>query len=82
MQTLSAVSEGTGFGAQVAQAARQGASGLTAVVRGIILLAVTLWPLLALMALAGIVLWVVMRRRKTAAQAQQQSMTPPDDQNK
>ena len=82
VQTLSAVSEGTGFGAQVAQAARQGASGLTAAVRGIILLAVTLWPLLALMALAGIVLWVVMRRRKTAAQAQQQSMTPPDDQNK
>ena len=82
VQTLSAVSEGTGFGAQVAQAARQGASGLTAAVRGIILLAVTLWPLLALMAIAGIVLWVVMRRRKKAAQAQQQSMTPPDDQNK
>ena len=82
VQTLSAVSEGTGFGAQVAQAARQGASGLTAAVRGIILLAVTLWPLLALMAIAGIVLWVVVRRRKKAAQAQQQSMTPPDDQNK
>ena len=83
VQTLSAVSEGTGFGAQVAQAARQGASGLTAAVRGIILLAVMLWPVLVLLAAAGAVLWVVMRRRKKAAQAQQQQPPlPPDGKDK
>lgn len=77
VQTLTAVSEGTGFGAQVAQAARQGAAGLKAAVSGIILLLVMLWPVLALLAIVGAVLWFVVRRRKKAAQLPQPPKNDP-----
>lgn len=76
VQMLTAVSEGTGFGAQVSRAAQSGLDGLTATVRGIILLVVTLWPVFLLMATAGGVLAVVVARRRKAEQAHQQP-TPP-----
>ena len=78
VQTLTAVSEGTGFGAQVSRAAQSGLDGLTATVRGIILLVVTLWPVFLLMAAAGCVLAVVITHRKKKEQAQrQQPPVPP-----
>lgn len=78
VQTLTAVSEGTGFGAQVAQAARQGAAGLKAAVSGMILLVVMLWPVLALLVIAGVVFWrVCVYRRRKAAQPPKDD--PPQD---
>ena len=73
VQTLTAVSEGTGFGAQLAQAAQNGFSGLTAAVRGIILLVVMLWPVLVLLGIAGGVYWRVRLYRKKKAQQPEQS---------
>lgn len=76
VQTLTAVSEGSGFGAQVVQAAQNGLGGLTAAVRGIILLVVMLWPVLVLLAIAGGVFWRVRVCRKRKAQ---QSTPPQND---
>ena len=73
VQTLTAVSEGTGFGAQLAQAAQNGFSGLTAAVRGIILLVVMLWPVLVLLGIAGGVYWRVRLYRKKKAQQPEQN---------
>lgn len=72
VQTLTAVSEGTGFGAQLAQAAKNGLGGLTVTVRGLILMLVTLWPVLVLLGIAGGVFWRVhLHRRKKAQQSEQ-----------
>ena len=72
VQTLTVVSEGTGFGAQLAQAAQNGLGGLTATVRGLLLLVVTLWPVLVLLGIAGGVFWRVRVYRKNKTQ-------PPED---
>ncbi|MGO5028777.1 DUF4349 domain-containing protein [Candidatus Agathobaculum pullicola] len=73
VQTLTAVSAGTGFGAQVAQAAQHGLGGLTATVRGLILMVVMLWPVLMLLGIAGGVYWRVRIYRKKKAQQSAQS---------
>lgn len=73
VQTLTAVSEGTGFGAQVAQAAQNGLGGMTAVVRGLILMIVMLWPVLVLLGIAGGVFWRVRAYRKKKAQPSEQN---------
>lgn len=78
VQTLTAVSEGSGFGAQVARAAQSGLGGLTAAVRGLILIVVTLWPVLVLLGIAGVVFWRVRISRKTKAQKQIQNDPPQD----
>ena len=71
VQTLTAVSEGTGFGAQVVQAAQNGLGGMTAVVRGLILMIVMLWPVL--LGIVGAVLWRVRIYRKKKAQQSAES---------
>lgn len=73
VQTLTAVPAGTGFGAQVAQAAQHGLGGLTATVRGLILMVVMLWPVLMLLGIAGGVYWRVRIYRKKKAQQSAQS---------
>lgn len=73
VQTLTAVSEGTGFGAQLAQAAKNGLGGLTVTVRGLILMLVTLWPVLVLLGIAGGVFWRVQLYRKKKAQQSEQN---------
>lgn len=73
VQTLTAVSEGTGFGAQVVQAAQNGLGGMTAVVRGLILMIVMLWPVLVLLGIVGAVLWRVRIYRKKKAQQSAES---------
>lgn len=78
VQTLTAVSEGSGFGAQVAHAAQSGLGGLTTAVRGLILIVVTLWPVLVLLGIAGVVFWRVRIYRKTKAQKQIQNDLPQD----
>lgn len=68
-QSLTAVSEGSGFGAQLAKAAKNGLGGLTSAVRGLLLLVVTLWPLVIA---AAVLVWVSSRvyRRKKRKQAE------------
>lgn len=78
VQTLTAVSEGAGFGAQVARAAQSGLGGLTAAVRGLILIIVTLCPVLVLLAAAGAVFWRLRMTRNAKAQKQQQNDPPQD----
>ena len=73
VQTLTAVSEGTGFGAQLAQAAQNGLGGLTTTVRGLILMLVTLWPVLVLLGIAGYVFWRVQLHRKKKVQQSEQN---------
>lgn len=73
VQMLTAVSEGTGFGAQLAQAAKNGLGGLTVTVRGLILMLVTLWPVLVLLGIAGGVFWRVQLYRKKKAQQSEQN---------
>lgn len=73
VQTLTAVSEGTGFGAQLAQAAKNGLGGLTVTVRGLILMLVTLWPVLVLLGIAGGVFWRVHLHRQEKAQQSEQN---------
>ena len=73
VQTLTAVSEGTGFGARLAQAAQNGLGGLTTTVRGLILMLVTLWPVLVLLGIAGYVFWRVQSHRKKKVQQSEQN---------
>lgn len=64
VQTLSSVADGTGFGAQVAQAARGGLHGLGAFGRGLVLTVVGLWPLLLVLGAGIAVFWNIRKRRK------------------
>ncbi len=80
VQVLTAVSDGTGFGAQLSQAAQNGLGGLTAAVRGILLLLVMMWPVLVLLGIAGGVYWRVRVYRTAKAQKEQQN-DPPQDKN-
>lgn len=80
VQTLTATADGTGFGAQLTQAAKTGARGLADVVRGTILGVVMFWPAVILV-IAGTAAGVILHRRRKAkrlaawnAQIQQ---TPP-----
>lgn len=70
-QTLSAVSGGTGFGAQLAQAAKSGLHGLTGFARGLLLTLVAVWPLIIVLAIAFAIFWQVRRRRRAKKQAAQ-----------
>lgn len=83
VQTLTATADGTGFGAQLSQAAKTGARGLADVVRGTILGVVMFWPAVILL-IAGTTAGVILhRRRKTKrlaawnAQMQQTPSAPP-----
>lgn len=83
VQTLTATADGTGFGAQLTQAAKTGARGLADVVRGTILGVVMFWPAVILL-IAGTTAGVILHRRRKAkrlaawnAQMQQTSPAPP-----
>ena len=83
VQTLTATPEGTGFGAQLSQAAKTGARGLADVVRGTILGVVMFWPAVILV-IAGTAAGVILHRRRKAkrlaawnAQMQQTPPAPP-----
>lgn len=83
VQTLTATADGTGFGAQLSQAAKTGARGLADVVRGTILGVVMFWPAVILV-IAGTAAGVILHRRRKAkrlaawnAQMQQTPPTPP-----
>lgn len=83
VQTLTATADGTGFGAQLAQAAKTGARGLADVVRGTILGVVMFWPAVILL-IAGTAAGVILHRRRKAkrlaawnAQMQQTPPAPP-----
>lgn len=65
VQSLSAVSEGAGFGSQVKRAAASGLGGFGAFLRGFILFAVTVWPLLLMIAIALAILLVLRRRKRS-----------------
>lgn len=83
VQTLTATADGTGFGAQLTQAAKTGARGLADVVRGTILGVVMFWPAVILL-IAGTTAGVILHRRRKAkrlaawnAQMQQTPPAPP-----
>ena len=83
VQTLTATADGTGFGAQLTQAAKTGARGLADVVRGTILGVVMFWPVVILL-IAGTAAGVILHRRRKAkrlaawnAQMQQTPPAPP-----
>lgn len=83
VQTLTATADGTGFGAQLTQAAKTGARGLADVVRGTILGVVMFWPTVILV-IAGTAAGVILHRRRKAkrlaawnAQMQQTPPAPP-----
>ena len=83
VQTLTATADGTGFGAQLTQAAKTGARGLADVVRGTILGVVMFWPAVILV-IAGTAAGVILHRRRKAkrlaawnAQMQQTPPAPP-----
>lgn len=83
VQTLTATADGTGFGAQLSQAAKTGARGLADVVRGTILGVVMFWPAVILL-IAGTAAGVILHRRRKAkrlaawnAQMQQTPPAPP-----
>ena len=63
VQSLTAVSEGAGFGAQLKRAAASGLGGFGSFLRGTVLFAVTIWPLLLIAAIA-LAVTVHLRRRK------------------
>ena len=71
VQALTAVSGGTGFGAQLMQAAQSGWRGLAGFVRGAVLWAVAAWPLLLVAGVGGGAALRFRRRRKKGA--------PPDE---
>lgn len=70
-QTLSAVPGGTGFGAQLAQAAKSGLHGLTGFTRGFILTLTAVWPLLIVLAIAFVIFWKIRKRRRAQEQAEE-----------
>ena len=83
VQTLTATADGTGFVAQLTQAAKTGARGLADVVRGTILGVVMFWPAVILL-IAGTAAGVILHRRRKAkrlaawnAQMQQKHPAPP-----
>lgn len=80
VQTLTATADGTGFGAQLSQAAKTGARGLADVVRGTILGVVMFWPAVILV-IAGTAAGVILHRRRKAkrlaAWNAQMQQTPP-----
>lgn len=71
VQTLTATPEGSGFGAQLAQAAKTGTRGLVDAVRALIVGAVMFWPVLLLAAAGGGAVAVLRRRRRKAREAEQ-----------
>ena len=71
MQTLTATPEGSGFGAQLAQAAKTGTRGLVDAVRALIVGAVMFWPVILLAAAGGSAVAVLRRRRRKVREAEQ-----------
>lgn len=80
VQTLTATADGTGFGAQLTQAAKTGTHGLIDAVRSLIIGIVMFWPAVVLLA-AGIAFGVIFHRRRRAkrlaAWNAQMQQTPP-----
>ena len=71
VQTLTATPEGSGFGAQLAQAAKTGTRGLVDAVRALIVGAVMFWPVILLAAAGGSAVAVLRRRRRKVREAEQ-----------
>ena len=69
VQTLTATPEGSGFGAQLAQAAKTGTRGLVDAVRALIVGAVMFWPVILLAAAGGGAVAVLRRRRRKVGRA-------------
>ena len=79
VQTLPAPPEGSGFGAQLAQAAKTGTRGLVNAVRALIVGAVMFWPVLLLAAAGGGAVAVLRRRRRKAREAEQTEISTKKD---
>ena len=77
VQTLSAVADGTGLGAEIAQAARTGLVGVTEGARAALLTVVALWPVVIVAAVV-VVIVLRLRRRRKAKKAEEN--TPSEEQ--
>ena len=88
VQTLTATPEGSGFGAQLTQAAKTGTRGLVDSVRALILGIVMFWPVVLLLAAGGGAAVVIAKKRRKkreaewAAQAAQPLVPPEKDEKK
>ena len=88
VQTLTATPEGSGFGAQLTQAAKTGTRGLVDSVRALILGIVMFWPVVLLLAAGGGAAVVITKKRRKkreaewAAQAAQPLVPPEKDEKK
>ena len=90
VQTLTATPEGSGFGAQLTQAAKTGTRGLVDSVRALILGIVMFWPVVLLLAAGGGAAVVIAKKRRKkreaewAVQAAQpaQPLVPPEKDEK
>lgn len=71
VQTLTATPAGSGFGAQLTQAAKTGTRGLVDAVRALIVGAVMFWPVILLAAAGGGTVAVLRRRRRKTREAEQ-----------
>lgn len=79
VQTLTATPEGSGFGAQLAQAAKTGTRGLVSAVRALVVGAVMFWPVVLLVVAGGGAVVVVHRRRRKHAAEQPETHTDEAD---
>lgn len=90
VQTLTATPEGSGFGAQLTQAAKTGTRGLVDSIRALILGIVMFWPAVLLLAAGGGAAVVITKKRRKkreaewAAQAAKaaQPLVPPEEEKK
>lgn len=76
-ETLSAVSEGTGLGAQLKTAAQNGLNWAASLIKGLLIALVTLWPLLLFAAVVLLVILLLVSRQKK--KRKQWAQTPPGE---
>ena len=87
VQTLTATPEGSGFGAQLTQAAKTGTRGLVDSVRALILGIVMFWPVVLLLAAGGGTAVVITKKRRKKREAEwaaqaAQPLVPPEKEEK
>ena len=87
VQTLTATPEGSGFGAQLTQAAKTGTRGLVDSVRALILGIVMFWPVVLLLAAGGGAAVVIAKKRRKKREAEwaaqtAQPLVPPEKDEK
>lgn len=82
VRTLDPVTEGNSFASELGQAFQNGGHGLVSFLRGLLLFAASIWPLLLLLVIAAGIAVVILRRRRAASDATRVTLSKPDDKPK